>query len=259
MYDFHTVSGAAKMFADFLGNHDGAVLASGAAESDRQVTLSFVNVVRQQEKQIRNGARDELPGLGKRTDIFRDTGIPPRERSELRDEMRIRQKAHIGHHVGVLWKALPESEANTGNEQVLLRGLFLKALSDVSAQFVDIELGSIDHEVGHGTDCTQVTAFCLKSRLHRRVGAQRVRAACLTEAPHENGIGSLEEDDFGRDHARDGLQDPGKFFQLGAFAHVHDQRGAANLTGLDSQVGELRDELYREVVDTVVAEIFKGL
>ena len=51
----------------------------------------------------------------------------------------------------------------------------------------------------------------------------------------------------------------GKLFQLGAFAHVHDQRGAANLARLHGQVGELRDQLDRKVVDAVVAQVFEGL
>jgi hypothetical protein len=34
VYDFHVVAGVAKVFADFLGDHDGAVLAAGASERD---------------------------------------------------------------------------------------------------------------------------------------------------------------------------------------------------------------------------------
>ena len=50
----------------------------------------------------------------------------------------------------------------------------------------------------------------------------------------------------------------GKLFQLGAFAHVDDEGGAANLARLHGQVGKLRDELDRQVVDAVVAEVLEG-
>ena len=65
MHDFDTISGAAQVLADFLGDHDGAVLASGTTERDSQVALAFVDVVRQQiDQQIRD-ARNELLRLRK--------------------------------------------------------------------------------------------------------------------------------------------------------------------------------------------------
>ncbi len=42
---------AAKVLAYFLGDHDRAVLPAGAAKSNRQIALAFVNVVRQQVDQ----------------------------------------------------------------------------------------------------------------------------------------------------------------------------------------------------------------
>src|SRR5450631_1627860 len=116
MCDFHAISRAAKMFADFLGDHDGAVLAAGAAERDRQVALALVDVVRQQEEQIGNSARDELASLRKRADVLGNAGIAACQRPELGDEMRVGQKAYVGHHIGVLREALPESEADTRHQ-----------------------------------------------------------------------------------------------------------------------------------------------
>src|ERR1035441_2783627 len=116
MCDFHAVSRTAKVFADFLGDHDGAVLAAGAAEGDRQVALALVNVVRQQEEQIGNSARDEFPRLGKRPNVLGNAGIAACQRPELGDEMRVWQEAYVGHHIGVLGEALPESEADTGHQ-----------------------------------------------------------------------------------------------------------------------------------------------
>ena len=86
-----------------------------------------------------------------------------------------------------------------------------------------------------------------------------MRAASFAEAAHQDGVGGFEENNLRRNHAPDRFQDSGKLFQLGAFAHVHDKRGAADLTGLHSQVGKLRDELHRQVIDAVVAQILERL
>ena len=61
--NFHAISGAPKVFAHFLGDHDGAVLSAGSTECDRQIALAFMNVVRQQVNEQVGDARDELPGL----------------------------------------------------------------------------------------------------------------------------------------------------------------------------------------------------
>jgi hypothetical protein len=42
VHDFHAVSSVAKVFADFLGDHDGTVLAAGASERDGQIALAFM-------------------------------------------------------------------------------------------------------------------------------------------------------------------------------------------------------------------------
>jgi hypothetical protein len=48
VHEFDAISGVPKMFADFLGDHDGTVLSAGAAEGDRQIAFALVDVVRQQ-------------------------------------------------------------------------------------------------------------------------------------------------------------------------------------------------------------------
>ena len=88
-------------------------------------------------------------------------------------------------------------------------------------------------------DRPQVTAFRLERGLYGRIRPQRMRTASLAEAPHQNGIGGLKENNLGRNHAPNRFQNPRQLLQLGAFAHVHDQGGAANLTRLHGQFGKL--------------------
>ena len=150
MHNFHAISGVAEVLADLLGDHDGAVLSAGAAEGDRQIALAFVNVVRQKVDQQVGDAGDELAGLGKRADVFGDPRVAPGQRTEFGHEMRVGQKAHVEDKVGILGNALTESEAHAGDQNAFLRRLFLKAFGDVSAQFVNVELRSVDDEIGDG-------------------------------------------------------------------------------------------------------------
>src|SRR5262252_3617468 len=48
MHDFDAVTCAAEVLADFFGDHDGAMLSTGATEGDSQVALAFVDVMREQ-------------------------------------------------------------------------------------------------------------------------------------------------------------------------------------------------------------------
>ena len=259
MHDFHAVSGAAQVFSDFLGDHDGTVLSPRAAERDRQIALAFMNVMRQQVDEQLGNTRDELARLRERADVPGDSGIASRQRPKFRNKVRVGQEADVEDQVGVFRNTLTKSEAHAGNENAFFRGLFLKTLGDVSAKLVHIELRGVDDEVGNRPNGAQVAAFRLERGLHGCVRAQGMRPARLAETAHQNRVGSFEEDDFRRDHAGDRLQYLRKLFQLRTFADVHDQRGAANLARLHGQVGKLRDELHGQVIDAVVAEILEGL
>src|SRR6478735_6376492 len=96
---------------------------------------------------------------------------------------------------------MTESEADARNQDALLGGMLLEALVDVSTQFVDVELGRINDEVGEATDCAEVTALFFQRRLHWRVGTERMRAACFTEPTQQHGVGGLKKDDLGGNHA----------------------------------------------------------
>ena len=123
---------------------------------------------------------------------------------------------------------------------------------------MDVELRGVD-DFGKGAEGTQVAAFRFERGLDGRIRAQRVRTASLAEAPHENGIGGLEEDDLGRNRTPNRFQNDRQLLQRGTFAHVHDQGGAAKLARLHGQVGKLGNEFNRQVVDAVVAQILEGL
>ena len=161
MHDLHAISGAAKMFADFFRNHDGAVLSAGATEGDGQITLAFVDVVRQQVNQQIGDAGDEFPGLRKRANVLGEARMTSGERPEFGDEMRVGQEADIEHQVGVFGNALTKSETHARDQNALFRGLLFETLGDVSAEFVNVELGSVDDEIGDSANGAQMAAFSL--------------------------------------------------------------------------------------------------
>ena len=135
----------------------------------------------------------------------------------------------------------------------------LKRLGDVGAKLVDIELRGIDDEIGDRSNGAQVTTFRLQRRFYRRVSAEGMRAAGLAEAAQQHRVGRFQKGDLGRNHPAHGLQNLWQFFQLRSFANIDYQCCAPDFARLHGQVGKLRDELDRQIVDAVVAQIFEGL
>src|SRR5208337_3568476 len=124
------------------------VLPAGAAKADGQVALALVDVVWQQIDEQLGNAGDEFPSLRERADVLGHPRVPSGVGTELGHKVRIGQKAHVKEQVGFLRNALLVAEAYAGNQDVFVRGLPLEALGEVRAEFVYVELGSIDHHVG---------------------------------------------------------------------------------------------------------------
>jgi hypothetical protein len=110
--DFHAVSGLAEGLADIFGNHNGAMLATGAAEGNGEITLPFANVVRQEIDEEFGDPINEFLGLRERPNVLGYLRITASQGPEFRDEVRVREKAHIEHEVGVLGNTMFESETH---------------------------------------------------------------------------------------------------------------------------------------------------
>src|ERR1041384_5106109 len=96
-------------------------------------------------------------------------GIPPRERPELGNEVRVGKKPHIENQVRILRHSMLESEADAGNQNVSARLFFLEEFSDMAAQFVNVETGRMNHQVGHRPDLLQTSALRLRRGFKRRM------------------------------------------------------------------------------------------
>src|ERR1051326_4102730 len=86
-------------------------MASRAAERNRQVALTFSDVVRQQVNQQRGNAVDELACLRKRSYVPRHLGMLAGVLLELRNVIRIGQEPHVEHEVAVYGHAVTVAEA----------------------------------------------------------------------------------------------------------------------------------------------------
>src|ERR1700678_4154521 len=95
MRNLQAVSRLVQALTNFFGNHYGTVLAAGATEADGEITLAFVDVMRQQINQEIRNAVNKFLSLGKRPDVFGHARMPSRKPTKLRHEMRVRQKKHV--------------------------------------------------------------------------------------------------------------------------------------------------------------------
>src|SRR5690242_14311820 len=136
------------------------MLPTRTSEGDRQIALPLAYVMRQEVYQQLRNSSDELPRLRKGPNIFRHLRIAPGQRTKLRNEMWVRQEANVEDKIRVLRHSVLESEAYARDQDVLARLFFVKALRDIGAQFVNIELRGVDHQVRHLPNRTKVTPFC---------------------------------------------------------------------------------------------------
>src|ERR1051326_2325988 len=93
------------------------MLASRTTKANGQVAFPFANIVRQKIRQQIGDAVNELSRLRKRTDVLGHLRMLAGVRTQTRNKVGIRQKAHVEHQVGVLRHALLRSEEHTSELQ----------------------------------------------------------------------------------------------------------------------------------------------
>src|ERR1700750_312484 len=147
----HSITGFGQALADLLRDHHRAMLAAGASKAYREVALSFLNVVGQQEEQQLGRLVKELLGLRKLAHILCHLRVLAGQRPELRDEVRIRQKTHIEDQVRLERDTVLVTEADERNHQVLAvaRVATLELAQNEGPQLVHIVLRCIHRLISH--------------------------------------------------------------------------------------------------------------
>src|ERR1022692_3069063 len=259
MIDLRLKPGVRQGPADLLGNHHRPMMAAGTAEGDRQVTLSFANVMRQQVDQQVCDPGHKFRRLRKRTDVLCHAGVLPVQVLEPWNVVGIRQKPDVKHQVAIRRHSIAKSEAGDVDLNGRLIALPAETLTDKIAQLVDGEPGGVDDQVRHGADRRQLRAFALDAAGDGLIRTQRMRPAGLTEAADDGVVVRLQKEEPRGHRFADAGEDFGKHLQPGALANIHHQGCRVNGGIVARQLGELRDQFHRQVVDGVEAQILQGL
>src|SRR5277367_4643391 len=111
---------------------------AGAAQGHCQITLPFPNVMRNQIRKQALNAAQKFTRLRKRTNVARDAWILAAEGTQPRNEMRIREEAHVKDEIGIRRNPVSKAETNHGNDHWPPVRI-LKTVNDELAEFVDVE------------------------------------------------------------------------------------------------------------------------
>src|SRR5262249_19836458 len=154
----------------------------------------------------------------------------------------IGQEANVEDEVGVAGDAVAIAEADAGNQHRALFGI-AEALGDEVAEFVDVEFGGVDYNVGKFADRLHHLAFVAETFADAEMFADRMRTARFAVATQKSVFTGFDEDE------RDGMlkaemfEERGEFLELRAFAGVDEKRGAGEVAFTGSvQLGKNRDE-----------------
>src|SRR5690242_5415694 len=101
MSDLNPVSRPGQPLFDFFRYQNGAMLASGTAKCNGQVTLSLTHIMREQVNQQLRNAMNEFLRLRKGADVLGYARVSPGKWPELRDKMRVGKKANVKDEVGI--------------------------------------------------------------------------------------------------------------------------------------------------------------
>src|SRR4051812_8571193 len=101
---------AGEPLSERLGDRNRTVASPGAADSDRQVRLPLVDVLRNEELQEVEGVVQEFMRGARFVQVAYDFGVTSRMRAQRRDEMRIRQEPHVEQQIRVHRDTVLETE-----------------------------------------------------------------------------------------------------------------------------------------------------
>ena len=243
---------------DLLGEHDGAVFAAGATESNRQIAFAFANVMRNEVGKKALNAAEKLPGLRERTDVLLDFGILAGIAAKAGNEMGIGQETDVEDEIGVRRDAKLVAETHDGHEHRTLVGI-LETLGDEVAQLVDVELSGIDNHVSEFADGFHESALVTQTFADGERFAEGMWAPCFAVAAEKSIVVGVDENQSDGVILAEVLQKKRKLFQLHTFAGVHKQSGAGEIAFASGvQLGKDGNQFDGKIIDAIEAHVFEG-
>src|SRR5258708_13455588 len=220
MDHLHPVSRLPQIPGDIFGNHDRTMLSPSATETNSQEGVGFMGGVGEQVYQQIGDTLDEFLGLRERADILRHSRVASCQRAKFWHKVRVGQESYVKDQVGILGHAMTKAETHARDEDAFFARLLAETLSNVSPQFMDIELRGVDDEIGQPADRAQMAPFGLQCRFYWRVRAQRVGTSGFAEPPQKHSIGGLQVDDLRGNHPPYRLENSGKLIELRSLANI---------------------------------------
>ncbi len=184
----------------------------------------------------------------------------PGERAQLVDPMRVRQEAHVHHHVGVHRQAVLEAERLDRDAGRQIR-IATECPLDAFPQAPHRQRGGVDDQVGGGAHRRQHPAFGRDALGQRLPALQRVAAPVLFVAAHQHVVGCFHEHHPRVDVA--GGQFVAHLVEItgeAARSDVHDHRQLGDpRSGGQPEIHHAGDELGWQVVGDIPAEVLEHL
>ena len=250
-----------KQGGDLFGNVHAAVLAAGAADTNGEVSaVAALDEGGQPVFQVGGGVGNEAARFVVLFEEGDDRRVATAVGANGRIPVGVGQKAHVKEEIGIDRRAVFEAKGLQGDDE-RRRGVAEDGAQAVF-ELIDAVTAGIEDDVGEVHQGIEQMAFVFDGFRQgaRAFGAdvQRVRAARLAVAAHEDvGVGGQKEDlDVGV------LAQRADFFrqggEVGGVARIHGDRDRLRLFG-----GKIAHEAVkqgaRQIVDAVVAEVFKGV
>src|SRR5436190_218121 len=246
---------------DLLGHDDRPVKAAGAADGDGQPGLPLADICRDGERQellevVQEASRHRLRE-DEGPDRVGQTGL----RSQLGVVVGVLHESDVEHQVGLERDPELEPEADELECELIRTDVGCQRREQALAQLAKRQVRGVEHDVGVGADCIEAPPL-----LGDRVGdaavlAERMTMTGLAVAPDQDVVASLEEDDPWPDpatleRAAHGCQGKGRV----ASAHVEDDGDPCEAGAITrDELGQVRQELARQVVHDRVAEVLEEL
>src|SRR6202795_115435 len=230
-----------------------------ATHRHRQIALAFSNVMRDQIRQQALDSPQKFVRLRKRADIARHARILAAEGAQPRDEVWIRQKAHVENKIRVRGNAVAKSKAHHGNEQRPPPRI-LETVNDELAQLVYVEFRGVNNHIREAPNGRHAPPLFPDSFGDRDAVAQRMRPAGLTETPNQCFVACFDEDERRGMVARQGAVENGELFDLLSFSRVHQQRGTLDFAAaLVIQLAEDWNQCDGKIIHAIKAKVLEGI
>src|SRR5262249_38073230 len=147
---------------------------------------------------------------------------------ECRNKVRIRKKADVKYQVSIVRHPSLVAKTHTGNQNILLALARSEFVSYVGPQLVNVEFGTVNHDVRQCANGLELPAFLGQSRPDCAFLPQRMRATRFTEATQQSFIRSFKKEHGCFELFAQRVDDGGKLLELVSLAYVHDQSGLIN-------------------------------